>query len=183
MMIRCTMTAAALAALISLFTLAGCDGSEPAASQSQATPLPASALLQQSPGEPTPIDQLRKTAAEGDEVVIRAVVGGQEKPFVSGRAIMTVVDATLPKSCGVSPDDPCTTPWDYCCTQRDDLMPHLATVQLVDAEGKPLQINLIGSKQLEPLDTIIVRGTVGPRPDPSMLVINAQSLYVEPGTP
>ena len=170
------------AILLATLSVGGCDEQESAPTSAPAAKgeaLPADAVLDSSPGESTPITQLKQTAKEGDTVTIRAKIGGDVRPFVSGRAVLTVVDATLAQSCGVDPNDPCQTPWDYCCTAPDELRPHMAMVQLVDAEGRPLKVNLEGSPSLKPLDTIVVRGTVGPRPDAATLVVNAPAVYVE----
>lgn len=177
------MNVMSVCAVVAMLVLTGCEDDaanvQTPAAEGAATPLPAESLLSESPGEATPITQLKQSAKEGDTVVIRAKVGGDVKPFVPGRAVMMVVDATLPQSCGVRADDPCTTPWDYCCTMPDELRPHMATVQLVDAEGRPLKVDLGNSPSVKPLDTIVVRGKVGPRPDDATLVVNADAIYVE----
>ncbi|QNN24959.1 hypothetical protein HED60_22665 [Planctomycetales bacterium ZRK34] len=171
-----------LATLMLATVLVGC-GESPSASTSKpaslsAASLPDSAIAAESPGEATPIAKLKSTAKAGDQVTLRAVVGGRSEPFVKDRAIMLVVDATLPRSCGVEPDDPCKTPWDYCCSASEELMPNLATVQIVDAEGAPLKVDL-GSGPIKPFDTIVVSGSVGDRPDDKTLVVNTSSVYVE----
>ncbi len=142
--------------------------------------LPASALLAAAPAgaEAVTINELKANATEGDKVVIRAVVGGRAKPFVPQRAIMNVVDATLPRSCGVDPSDPCTTPWDYCCSETDELNAAMATVQIVDAQGNPLKADL-GAGPIKPFDTIVLAGTVGPRANAQTLTINADAVYIE----
>ena len=51
-----------------------------------------------------------------------------------------------------------------------------ATVQLVDADGTPLTADF-ATLGLEPLDEVVVVGTVGPRPDPKVLVIRATGVH------
>ena len=162
-------------------TLAGC-GDEPQTTAgpkkpaaSAVGPLPASAITAEKPGEPTLIKDLKASAKEGDSVVVRVVIGGRAEPYVAERAIMTVVDASIEKSCDY---DECSTPWDYCCTAPEELKPHLATVQIVDAEGYPLKADLSGAA-FKPFDTIVVAGTVAARPDKQTLIINTKSVYVE----
>jgi hypothetical protein len=165
-----------------MLTLAGCgespSASTPTADAPSATKLPESAIAADSPGEATPITTLKASAKPGDKVTLRAVVGGRSEPFVKDRAIMLVVDATLPRSCGVTPDDPCETPWDYCCSAAEQLMPNLATVQIVDADGAPLKVDL-NAGPIKPFDTVVVSGVVGERPDEQTLIVNASSVHIE----
>ncbi|MDH3582640.1 MAG: hypothetical protein OER86_00300 [Phycisphaerae bacterium] len=143
-----------------------------------AAALPASTFLTEAPSGAVPVSKLKASAKEGDEVTVRVVVGGRMKPFVADRAIMTVVDAGLANEC-VGPDAPCKTPWDYCCSAPEQLKPNLATVQIVDATGATMKVDLNASAKLKPAATVVVRGVVGPRPDPSALVINATGIFVE----
>src|ERR1044072_7205100 len=81
--------------------LVGCGSSEsaspPAATSAEAAGLPANLVPPTQPagGARTVVD-VKNTAKEGDEVVIRAKVGGQKQPVTDGRAVMTVVDAPMP---------------------------------------------------------------------------------------
>jgi hypothetical protein len=36
------------------------------------------------------------------------------------------------------------------------------------------------SKHIKPLSTLVVRGTVGPRPDKQVLMVNATGIYIQP---
>jgi len=141
-----------------------------------AATLPASLFLAEAPEGAVPITELKETASEGDEVVVRAVIGGRVDPIVSGRASAAIVDAGLENIC-VSDDDHCPTPWDYCCAPRDALTANLATMQVLDDTGRVLAADM--SKQLPPLSTVTLRGVVGPRPDSQVLTIAATGVYVE----
>ncbi|MDX1564738.1 MAG: hypothetical protein R3236_04985 [Phycisphaeraceae bacterium] len=150
-----------------------------AASQKESA-LPADLFLDQKPEEkPASVSEIKKSAKEGDSVVMKVVVGGREKPFVSNRAIMTVVSADLENQC-TEPGDSCKTPWDYCCAAPKALKENMATVQFVDGDGKPLKIDLDSVKKIKPLSVLTVVGKVGPRPDPEALVVTASGLYLEP---
>ena len=92
---------------------------------------------------------------------------------------MTVVEAATPNQC-LAPGDGCQTPWDYCCMSPEQLTANLATVQIIDDQGRPLAVDLTSHSKIKPLATLVVRGTVGPRPDPAVLVINATGIFVEP---
>ena len=173
-------------ALALIVTLSGCDQAAPPSpkasggdkSVAATSKLPDNVLLTEAPVQPTPVSKLRSSAKEGDEVIMRVVVGGRVKPFVNNRAVMTVVDAGLHNVC-TQPGDPCKTKWDYCCTAPEELQPHLATVQIVDNRGRPLPVDLAASSKIKPMSTLVIKGKVGPRLDPAALVVNASGIFVE----
>ena len=168
-----------LAAL--LLALVGCNPDSPKGQKDGNAPaaeLPAGVLLTEAPKGAAAVTDLKKTAKEGDEVVLRVVIGGRVKPFVEKRAVMTVVDASFENAC-TKPDDACPTKWDYCCASPEALQANSATLQIVDDKGQPLAIDLNGVAKLKPLSVIVVKGKVGPRPDPGTLLVSAASLFVE----
>jgi len=175
--------AAALLALLPL--AAGCDpssqttttGGDTATPPTDAASLPDNLFLTNAPQGVASIANLKQTAQEGDEVVVRAVVGGRIKPIVEGRASAAIVDAGLYNKC-TAEDDHCETPWDYCCQPPETVTDQLATLQVVDEDGRIVAADL--SPRLQPLSTVVVRGVVGPRPDPQVLTINATGIYLEP---
>lgn len=174
-------------ALIAVFLAAapfGCDREQAASAgrsggANGAAPLAGHLLLADPPPEPLPVAQLKQSAAEGDAVVLRGVIGGRVRPIVAGRAIMTVVDAGMANQCKV-PGDHCKTPWDYCCASREELQQNMATIQVLDADGNPLAADLAATPGLEPMAVVTIEGSVGPRPDPGALIINATGIFIEP---
>jgi hypothetical protein len=163
-----------------LLAASGCGKSDDAGAEGAVadTSLPASLFLAEAPVDVAPISMLKDTVEEGDTVTIRAVVGGAKKAFVAGRAVMTVIDVAVVNPC-TADDDHCPTPWDYCCTPPEERLLHMASVQIVDAENRPLAVDLSTIEQVKPLSTLIIQGTVGPRPDQASLVIHAQGIFVE----
>jgi hypothetical protein len=167
--------------------LTGCGGDDSAstsnrtdASSEQAnasTGLPDGLFLDTAPEGAKPIKELKASAEQGDEVVIRVVVGGRVEPIVEGRASAAVIDAGLENIC-LSEEDHCKTPWDYCCAAPEDITANLANLQVVDDEGRVVSADL--SKHIKPLSTLVVRGTVGPRPDKQVLMVNATGIYIQP---
>ena len=131
------------------------------------------------PADAQPLLAVKGSAAAGDEVVFEAKIGGRGEPFVSQRAIFTVIDPALP-SCADNPDDGCRTPWDYCCETPEDLLKQTATVRLVDADGQPLKLDLQGTRGLTGLATVVVRGTLSDKNDAGVFVVDAHELYVKP---
>lgn len=163
-----------------LFVVWGCKKSDDTQAQNSPTAnsLPASLFLAAAPAGITPVADLKANAKEGDNVTIKVVVGGRKTVFVANRAVMTVIDASVENPC-TAPGHSCPMPWDYCCTPTDQLMAHMASVQIVDADARPLSLDLSNVEKLKPLSVLVVQGTVGPRPDNTNLVINATGIFVE----
>ena len=174
-----------LLACVTLFTFAllalnGCadSGESDADSGGQSVSLPETLFLTAAPQGVQSMTDLKANAKEGDEVVVRAVIGGRKDAFVANRAVMMVVAADVTNACLVE-GDPCATPWDYCCVPPEQLLQNMATVQIVGPDARPLSVDLNGVGQLKPLNTVVIKGTVGPRTDLSALVINATGIFVE----
>lgn len=140
--------------------------------------LPAGLFLAVAPGQPVAVKQVKAQAQEGDDIIVRAVIGGEVNVFVDGRAIVKVIDTEMKNHC-LSPDDSCKTPWDYCCSTTEELQPHRATIRVVDVEGKTLKVGLKGAGQIEEMKTLVVRGVVAKGSDEKNLVIDAKGIYVE----
>ncbi len=147
------------------------------AGPSASSPLPASLFLDTAPEGITSIASLKTGAQEGDVVVIKAVVGGRKRAFVANRAVMTVIDATVDNPC-TAEDDHCPTPWDYCCTPPEQLLPNLASVQILGPDARALTTDLNTVVDLKPMSVLVIQGTVGPRPDNTTLIINATGIFV-----
>lgn len=167
-----------------LLLLVGCGGNEetagPADHAGTGDALPDGIMLSSAPDGAAPVQELKTSAEPGDEVVVRVTVGGRADPIVAGRASAVTVDAAFENAC-MSEDDHCKTPWDYCCAVPEALSANMATVQVVDEDGRVIAADL--SEYFQPLSTLVVKGIVGPRPDPNVLSINAAGIYVEPETP
>jgi hypothetical protein len=171
-----------LASLLALTTLAlaACSGDETPPPVPSSSTSGASAALEPfyaagAHAGAKPILEIRGSAAPGDEVVVR----GRAKDFVDGRAMVTLVDPSLP-SCS-DPGDPmegaCETPWDYCCTDRAELLAATATVEVRDASGV-VKADLKGFHGLDHLDTVTVAGTLQ-KDEAGNLTVVAKDLHVE----
>lgn len=139
--------------------------------------LPSRVLAATEPPGAKEVAAVKASAKEGDEVVVRGRVGGSSKPIVAGRAVFTLADRNALKACSEKEGDTCGTPWDYCCHSRDEISAATLTVQISDPEGRAIPANVEVSG-VKPLAHVIVRGKVGPRPDPKVLVIEAASVFV-----
>ena len=106
---------------------------------------------------------MQKTAKDGDAVVIRGKVGGGEEPMAKNRAMMTILDPSV-QTCDTMPGDTCKTPWDACCESTEKIAANSATVQVVDANGKPLAATLENVAGLKPLSKVTSPASPSARP-------------------
>lgn len=142
--------------------------------------LPAELMLSSPPEGVMEIPAAKGSVAKGATVAVRGRIGGSRRPFVAERAVFTIVDPAIP-SCAEGEDDECPTPWDYCCEPRERLAEHSATVQVLGANGAPLQVSLDGVSGLVPLAEVLVVGGVAEGPA-GALILNATGIYVVPAT-
>jgi hypothetical protein len=132
-------------------------------------------LLSEEPAGARGVKNVRERARDGDEVVVVGRIGGDARPWVEGRAAFWIVDPTL-KSCKET-DDACPTPWDFCCTPRDEMREVMATVKIVDEKGQTVPVGaqkLLGLKELQ---TVVVHGRAR-RDDKGNLTVLADGLFV-----
>lgn len=140
---------------------------------------PAGLFLAADPGGAKPIAALRAEAKVGDTVTLRGRVGGEEKPFAEGLAVMKVVDVGTPITCG--PDDPCPTRWDYCCTPLEELKANSALVEVHGPAGV-LAGSLRGAGAANKLAEFSLVTVVGQVTDNAKgnLAVQATNIYVGP---
>jgi len=132
-------------------------------------------VLADAPEGAVSIVEAKGSAAEGDRVVLRGIIGGEAEPMSDGSVVFRVVDTGLDNRC-TEEDDHSAKPWDYCCAASEDLVANSATVQVVDASGAPVAESA-SNFGFSPLDEVVVVGTVGPRPDDRVLTIRATGVY------
>jgi len=160
----------------------GCDEPEATVSDSlivePAAELPADLVLAEAPDGAGGVAAVRESAEAGETVVVEGVVGGRVDPIAEARAIFTLLDDVVVTCDEMGDDDHCATPWDACCEPQEKISANAATVQVVDAEGRPLRLGLAGVGGLEPLSRVRVVGTFQPSPDGAAAAINATGLHV-----
>lgn len=160
-----------MAPVVAALAVAGCGEQSAEAPAREG----ASWVLVSEPEGVESITEAKADAKEGDRVVLRGRIGGRKQPLTSGSLAFTLVDLSL-AYCGQHTEDACGTPWDYCCETPETINAHGATVQVVGADGAPLEgdASVAG---LEPLDEVVVVGTVGPRPSEEVLTVMATGVY------
>lgn len=152
------------------------SSTESGGSSTSSAPVSSEWRLASLPADAQGVKAIKDSAAEGDTVTVRGIIGGRIDPLGKESAFFVMVDPAVSNPCVSDGDDHCSTPWDYCCTTPEEVKAGSATVQLVDADGNPLEFDL--SKQgIELLDEVIVVGTVAARPTPDVLTIRATGLH------
>ena len=134
-------------------------------------------LLTQAPSNSVDVAAAKRSVTEGQTIVIRGRIGGSANPITLESGVLLLMDPAIPP-CSDNPSDACVIPWDYCCETPDTKIANTATIQLRDASGTPIALT---PTDLAPLDTLIIIGTVGPRPNKETLMIYATNIYKEPG--
>jgi hypothetical protein len=130
-----------------------CGVKESAAPPSKPAALPESFALASEPAGAKPVKEVIASVKSGDEVLVAGRVGVEG----SDRAYFSLVDASL-KACSETPmNDPCKTPWDFCCTPSDELKKLAATVEFRD--GAALYSgSVLGFRGLDHLKHVVVKG-------------------------
>jgi len=182
---RTLMTALTIASL----SLAGCSeqgsapaapgGGKPTGGSTSAVGLPEGMVVRTAMTDAVGVGSCKASAKLGDSVVVVGRIGGSRTPFVGSRAIFTLVDPAV-KSCADGHDpDHCKTPWDYCCTPREELNANMITVEIAGADGKALPFSVRGASGLEPAAKVAVAGKVVERNDEGLFVVRAEKISVE----
>lgn len=181
---KTTFLAAALA-LAGLVTM-GCERDQPPTTPPPPQPtaagasveLPPDLFLEKAPEGSVELSVAKKSAKPGDAVVVRGRIAGQAEPLADNRAILTLLDGNV-TTCDQMPGDSCKTPWDACCEPSESLQANIATIQVVDAAGRPLKTGLGGMHGIEPLKELHIVGKVADGSDANVLVINASAIYIK----
>ena len=167
--------------LVGLIVAVGCDRGATAESKTDAPSdaIPATLVLANAPANAEDVKLAKANLKPGDEVVLHGVIGGRVDPLAANRAIMTVIDPSLPTCDKMSGgDDHCKTPWDACCEEQETIAAAAATVQVVNDKGQPLKIGLNGHKGIAPGKDVTVVGKVRSAEDKN-LVVDATGIYVK----
>ncbi|MBC8105685.1 MAG: hypothetical protein H7Z14_03775 [Anaerolineae bacterium] len=166
---------------IVIFAIVGCkkETAPPAPLASSVQSLPADLFTTTPPPGATDVAATRKSAKDGDAIVIKGQVAGAKEPIAANRAIMTVADLSLP-TCDKTPGDKCPTPWDACCEPSDKIAANSLSVQVVGADGRPLKAGLGGATGIAPLKHVVVAGVVKMAAGSDTPIVEARQIYVQP---
>lgn len=166
---------------IAALALISCEKHESAATTPPATDNAAfEAYFSADPiADPQAIHVAHTTAKPGDEIVIKGLVMGREKVFVDGRASFLLGDREKLTPCNEMPDDFCPTPWDACCDSPEVKRTAIASIQILDADGRVLAGGLKGVKGLKELSAVTVSGTVDASSSEGNLIVTAKRIHVD----
>jgi hypothetical protein len=174
-----------LAILLSLTVLAtiACNEDESSGDGTRGRRRPASAplrrVLTETPLEdPIGLARAQQVAAPGETITVQGFVGGIVDPLPEGMAILTMIDTQVPLSCGTRPNDHCPTPWDYCCEPIENRKRAMASVQVLDDQGRAYPESLRRLDGLTPFAQIAVRGTVRDVQPGQRLILDAEKIHV-----
>lgn len=162
-------------------TLASCSEKKETSDTSSSDETPFSQIiLSEQPAEAIDIADLRTNANPGDMVTFTGSIIGNDPVFIDNRAVMIMGDPKKLTSCDKIPGDECETPWDVCCDDPDVIKDSIVTVQVVDADGKPLKNSLKGVSGIEELSSLVVTGEVAEGSNKDNMLVNATGIFVQP---
>jgi len=119
----------------------------------------------------------------GEAITISGEIMGAMNPFIEGRAMLVLGDPTKITPCNRRPGDGCETPWDTCCDMSEVIAQSIATIQIVDEDGRPLETGLKGLHGIKELSFLTVTGTIAEGSNPKNLLINATGIHVAKESP
>lgn len=123
------------------------------------------------PADALEITAAMKSAKVGQTITVRGNVAMSKDAFVENRAMFTLVDESTRKGCCPPSDTLPDTACDIPAQGR-------ATVQIVDAGGRPLRAGLNGQHGLKPGAEVFVTGKVETANGTDALVLTAISMHV-----
>jgi hypothetical protein len=141
--------------------------------------LPSNLIVATAPSGAKDILELKRSAKDGDSVVLRGRIGGRKDPIADNRAILTLIDVSM-IPCNQIPEDRCSTPWDACCHPKEEILANSATVQVVGSDGQLVRAGLSGVGGLAPMKEILVTGKIAGPVDEKNLLVQATNIYVVP---
>lgn len=139
--------------------------------------------LTSAPKNAQQISEVMKDPTPGKEVVLSGEIMGRMHPFINGRAMVTLADPTKVTPCNRIPGDSCTTPWDVCCDDPEVIKKSIATIQILDGDGKILKAGLKGYKGIRELCFLTVKGVIAEGSNANNLLINATAFHVAEVSP
>ncbi|QDV07864.1 hypothetical protein Poly30_33970 [Planctomycetes bacterium Poly30] len=159
--------------------LISCGGSESAPAKEPAPEsasvevvAPLTAYWSDAPlGDAKEVRDIRESVKDGEKVVLR----GTLQDF-GELATFRLVDDGL-KDCTEMADDGCSTPWDFCCADPDELERWTVNVEFLE-DGMPADWSLHGQKDLERLTEVVVAGTLR-RDEAGNLRLEAERMSVQ----
>lgn len=156
--------------VISMVVVAGCVallGGCGESGSSEGGVSPVSWMVPGEPADAVSVSHAKANAQEGAEIVVRGRIGGRKDPLSPRSPVFTIIDMGLSSCAGC--DDNCSVP-------AETLRENMATVQIVDADGRPVSDNPIAAG-LRAEDEVVIVGRVAPASGGDTLVILASRIH------
>ena len=165
-----------LASIVFVSVFAGCSqDSSPSETVASKAKENSEVWLAQAPEDAKSVAQAR-LLQPGEAVIVKGVIGGVVSPFSEEFAVFVLGDDAL-LYCNEMEEDHCKTPWDACCEDADLRKNSIASIQILDSEGFPLEQSAKKSFGLKELDKITVVGIVAQSSTATNLIVTASGLY------
>lgn len=168
--------------IFTAFSLASCQQkTKPDSSDaSETTNALSSLMLSTAPEKAQTIAQVRQSVEVGKSITLSGKVIGHNTPFIDGMAMMVIGDPDKLTSCDLKHGDRCSTPWDVCCDDPEDIKNNIATIQVLDANGELIKQGLKGCQGLKELSHVIITGKIAEGSNEDNLLISATGIYLKP---
>lgn len=164
-------------ALAALPWIAACSDSTESSQAPLTAPrsaLPESYHLAAEPADAKDVLAAKQATKDGEAVVVR----GRVQDFVNGLAAFVMTDGYLRPCNEEGPMPTCETPWDYCCTDPEEIQAASAAVEFRSGESV-LRTGAQGFHGLDRLKWVTVKG-VAKRDGKGNLTVVADGVYVKP---
>lgn len=164
---------------LGLFFMTSC-GEKPATEASkteQKSSVLDSIILKEEPAEAISVNAARQNPEHGKTITVTGKVMGTPSPIVEGRAVIVIGDPAKLTSCDLRPEDSCTTPWDVCCDDQEVIKNNIATIQVLDKDGKRIKESLRDVGGIKELSVLTITGVIDESSSKDNLIINATGIY------
>jgi len=170
-------TTSILLALSGAFLLGACGPAETGTAVESTVEAGERFRLAAKPANALSVMDARERLSPGDPAVVEGQIGGAKEPFFDGFAGFVLADRAILFCDEIGGEEHCATPWDACCEDPDTLKAGRVSIQMVDAEGNPIEGGLGSGGTLSGLDRVIVSGTVAEGSTAENLIIDAEGYF------
>ncbi|QGJ69410.1 Hypothetical protein PBC10988_10920 [Planctomycetales bacterium 10988] len=118
----------------------------------------------------------KEDAKDQDEIVLLGRIGGQAEPFIKDRSAFMVIDPTIGMMSEEAVDESGEICMDDCCASLRTACSTL--VKVVDASGKPLEVDARKLLKVKENDLVVVKGKVQRNDEAGTFTIAANAVFV-----
>ncbi|MEM1441725.1 MAG: hypothetical protein AAGF67_05250 [Verrucomicrobiota bacterium] len=133
-------------------------------------------FLSEEPSNAISVSEARGQAEPGKELVVTGKIAGVFQPFTEGFATAVLGDVEM-KTCDLTGDDGCESPWDACCADPEEVKTQRLTIQVLGEDGMPIAEGLKGINGLKEMDVLVVSGTVNETSTEENLILDLTGIF------